>query len=105
MNERGEARVARGRWISLLAVLAVIGAGIGCDHDPTVLETHPLDVTGATSASLQSFYLTMSDGVRIAVDVAVPDNHPSGMQLPSIIELTRYWRRRGESFPTRPVGL
>ncbi len=83
----------------ILLLVGAAWAGIGCEHDPTVLETHELDLRGATSATLQSMYLTMSDGVRIAVDVAVPDDHPSGLKLPTIVELTRYWRRRTEELP------
>ena len=71
----------------------------GCDHDPTILETHPLDLTGATSAGYHSFYLVMSDGVRIAVDVAVPNDYPGGGPLPTILEMTRYWRNRGGALP------
>jgi len=87
------------RFLGLLLVSGLFLPTIGCDHDPTVLETHPLDLTGATSAGYQSFYLTMSDGVRIAVDVAVPDDYPGGAPLPTILEMTRYWRRRGEDLP------
>jgi hypothetical protein len=82
-----------------LSIFLLAGGGWGCEHDPTILETHELDLRGATSANLQSMYLTMSDGVRIAVDVAVPNDHPSGPQLPTVIELTRYWRRRQTELP------
>jgi putative CocE/NonD family hydrolase len=37
----------------------------------------------------------MDDGVRIAVDVNLPDGIGSG-PFPTILELTRYWRNRGE---------
>ena len=71
----------------------------GCEHDPTILESHPLDLTGATSAGIQSIHLVMSDGVRIAVDVAVPEDYPGGKPLPTILEMTRYWRSRGGQLP------
>ncbi|MBT8398156.1 MAG: CocE/NonD family hydrolase [Gemmatimonadetes bacterium] len=98
MGARTGTTVASGRvafrTAIALALLTISAGSLGCDHDTTVLETHPLDVTGATNATLRSFYLTMSDGVRIAVDVSVPTNHPSGVLLPTILEMTRYWRRR-----------
>jgi len=82
-------------WGSLLLLLVLQG----CDHDITVLETHPLDLRGATSASLESFYLTMGDGVEIAVDVYVPEDYPQGGPHPTILEMTRYWRDRGNGIP------
>ena len=98
-RQRKEAGPTRSLFL-MLSALAASGLGAwGCEHDPTILETHDLDLRGATSADFHSMYLTMSDGVRIAVDVAVPNDHPSGVQLPTIIELTRYWRRREAELP------
>lgn len=83
-----------------LAALACLMVGVAaCEHDPTVLETHPLDLTGATSAGVESFYLVMSDGVRIAVDAYVPEDYPGGSQMPTVLEMTRYWRSRGDEIP------
>lgn len=95
----------RGMWsgtvrllmLTLVPVLSLVSSG--CENDPTILETHPLDLTGATRAGYQSIYLTMSDGVRVAVDVAVPEDYPGGEPLPAILEMTRYWRRRGQDLP------
>jgi putative CocE/NonD family hydrolase len=72
---------------------------VGCDHDPTILETHPLDVFGASRRTVESLYLEMSDGVRIAVDVHVPADYPGGGPFPAILEMTRYWRSRGDEAP------
>lgn len=85
--------------VSLAFCIGLVLSAGACDHDPTILETHPLDLTGATSASFESFHLAMSDGVRIALDVAVPNDHPTGGPLPTILEMTRYWRRRGSDLP------
>lgn len=41
---------------------------------------------------LESRYLTMRDGVRIAVNVYLPAHVPSGARLPTIINQTRYYR-------------
>ncbi len=80
--------------------MVVLALGIaGCDHDPTVLETHPLDLRGATNATVDSRYLVMSDGVRVAVDVYVPTDYPGGGLLPTVLEMTRYWRSRGDEIP------
>ena len=40
----------------------------------------------------QSFYLTMRDGVNIAVDLCLPDRVQPGARLPAILHQTRYWR-------------
>lgn len=39
-----------------------------------------------------SQYVTMRDGVKIAVDVYLPENMPDGDRLPAILSQTRYWR-------------
>jgi putative CocE/NonD family hydrolase len=55
-----------------------------------------MDVFGASGRESTSFYLTMSDGVRIAVDLHLPVRYPGGTEYPTLIEMTRYWRDRGE---------
>lgn len=78
---------------------SLVMAANACDHDPLVLETHPLDLRGSTAASWDSYYLTMSDGVRIAVDVYVPQDWPGGGPFPTVFEMTRYWRSRSSEIP------
>jgi putative CocE/NonD family hydrolase len=41
---------------------------------------------------VQSLYLTMRDGVDLAVDVVLPLGLLSGVRIPAILEQTRYWR-------------
>lgn len=43
-------------------------------------------------ASLQSLYVTMRDGVKIAIDVALPKDTPANTKLPTVMQLTRYHR-------------
>jgi len=40
----------------------------------------------------QSFYLTMRDGVKLAVDVVLPKGLASDARLPALLSQTRYWR-------------
>lgn len=40
----------------------------------------------------QSFYLTMRDGVKIAVDLVLPKNLSPEEKIPAIMVQTRYWR-------------
>lgn len=49
-------------------------------------------------AESQSLYLTMRDGVRIAVDVSLPADRAADSRMPTLMMMTRYWR----SFALRP---
>ncbi len=42
--------------------------------------------------STQSVYVPMQDGVKLAVDVHLPQGLPSGSRLPTLLYRTRYWR-------------
>jgi putative CocE/NonD family hydrolase len=81
---------------------ATRAAGIGflvtaaaCDHDVAILARHEIDSGYATGIASSSLYLEMDDGVRVAVDVHVPQGVPGVSRFPTLIELTRYWRDRG----------
>jgi putative CocE/NonD family hydrolase len=41
---------------------------------------------------VRSLYVPMRDGIRIAVDVALPEGLPEGQRVPTILPMTRYWR-------------
>ena len=41
---------------------------------------------------VRSLYVPMRDGVRIALDVVLPDGLPEGTRVPTILTMTRYWR-------------
>src|SRR5215475_12751965 len=47
-----------------------------------------------TEFEQRSIYLTMRDGVKIAVDVVLPKPLPASEKLPAIMSMTRYWRSR-----------
>jgi putative CocE/NonD family hydrolase len=44
------------------------------------------------SAALESTYLTMRDGVKIALDIVRPLNHAVNSKCDTILVMTRYWR-------------
>ena len=53
----------------------------------------------------RSLYLTMRDGVNIAIDVVLPKDLPAGEKIPAIMNMTRYWRshqgdKPGTFFPS-----
>lgn len=45
-------------------------------------------------ASVSSAYVTMRDGVRIAVDVMLPKGLPPAAKVPALLSFTRYWRAK-----------
>jgi hypothetical protein len=49
---------------------------------------------GYTGSERTSRYLTMRDGVRIAIDVSVPRGLASGERVPALLLQTRYWRSK-----------
>jgi uncharacterized protein len=46
----------------------------------------------AADVTVRSVYVAMRDGVRLAVDVALPAGLAAGAKLPAILMMTPYWR-------------
>ncbi len=61
---------------------------------------HSAGATGYTASTQQSpitirrtsQYLTMRDGVKIAIDIYLPDPLPENQTIPTLLHQTRYWR-------------
>jgi uncharacterized protein len=74
--------------IMLTALAAIVTAGA----------TNPAAAAGRSAASafprLQSRYIRMPDGVRLAVDIWLPAGATAGTRLPTVLEADRYWRAR-----------
>ena len=47
----------------------------------------------------QALHVTMRDGVKIAVDVWLPEDLEDGQTLPALIHATRYWRAMQSAVP------
>lgn len=47
----------------------------------------------------RSIYLTMRDGVKIAIDLDLPTDLPPDQKVPTIMNMTRYWRSRLDGKP------
>ena len=90
------------RIFPILVILSLTFVSlIGCSpisRDHTSLESTPssssISSDQPTSHSWQrtSRYLTMRDGVKIAVDLYLPTNLGLEQQIPTILHQTRYWR-------------
>jgi putative CocE/NonD family hydrolase len=50
--------------------------------------------TASGFPQLQSVYVQMPDGVRLAADVWLPPGTAAGTRLPTVLETDRYWRAR-----------
>lgn len=54
---------------------------------------HPTDpALSGEEVQTRSFYITMRDGTKIAIDLHLPRGLPEDRQLPTILHLTRYYR-------------
>jgi putative CocE/NonD family hydrolase len=49
--------------------------------------------------TIKSFYLTMRDSTKLAVDLYLPNGLKAGDKIPCILHQTRYWRRPQIRFP------
>jgi putative CocE/NonD family hydrolase len=68
-------------------------AGLSCDPETGIItDVIVSDSVPVTQIRTQSFYLPMSDGVRIAVDVMLPRPSRTDDRMPAIVEMTRGWR-------------
>jgi putative CocE/NonD family hydrolase len=86
---------------------AVLGAGfvllsVACAPGQTTTTDaevgHAFGTCGATfegayaTGPVRSVYVPMRDGVRIALDVVLPEGVPEGARVPTVLTMTRYWR-------------
>ncbi|MXW56257.1 MAG: hypothetical protein F4Z59_06165, partial [Gemmatimonadales bacterium] len=84
-----------------LAGLAAVAAAACGDAAPADRSAAGDDAraTGRPVSALtrnQALHIPMRDGVRIAVDVWLPEGIRPGDRLPAMMRATRYWRARGE---------
>ncbi|MFF2351759.1 CocE/NonD family hydrolase [Kitasatospora sp. NPDC058115] len=78
---------------ALLAVLLTVLAVLGSALAPAAVAAG----RGPVLPRLQSLYVPMPDGVRLAVDVWLPAGTRAGDRLPTVLETERYWRSRDHS--------
>lgn len=84
----------------LLGALALANYGFGgrtkaaAPADRALAVPAPYDPGTPQYAGIvrESKYLTMRDGVKIAIDVSLPEGLHDGQVLPAIVWQTRYWR-------------
>ncbi len=89
------------RSITLNFLLLALSSFIGCsplsENQADGANTRPSSAmksgqTTTNSWKRSSKYLTMRDGVKIAVDLYLPNEINPGDQIPTMLHQTRYWR-------------
>lgn len=88
-----------GRRLTAVAALAVpvALANLACgDGTSSAADDSAGEAPVSALTRNQALHVPMRDGVRIAVDVWLPDGIQPGDRFPAMMRATRYWRARGE---------
>lgn len=82
------------RSLPMIALAFFIVAGTTAAASGAVPASQSAASQSAASVfpQLQSMYVPMPDGVRLAVDVWLPPGTIAGARLPTVLETDRYWR-------------
>ncbi|MBV9960026.1 MAG: acetylxylan esterase, partial [Acidobacteria bacterium] len=85
-------------FVLCLIVIAACAATHGLRAQTQAVQVDPSTLySGYTQpqykdVTMQSLYVTMRDGVKIAIDVVLPKELPANAKLPTVIRFTRYHR-------------
>lgn len=91
-------------FCALLSIITLTSGGIKNKDtsDTTITTSAPYAYRSEGKDSeikTTSFYLTMRDGVQIAVSLHLPSDLKKGEKLPTILHQTRYWRSMNLRWP------
>ncbi len=101
-------RVFAGLSLVVLCGWAVPGCEGGAQEDPVYRfgSCGKANEGPYETGPVRSLYVPMRDGVRIALDVVLPEGIPEGVRVPTILTMTRYWRSgEGEGANSRQQFL
>ena len=79
-------------WLFLSSLLILSGSCQGNGSSPPTAQHTSPSKQPNTTFQRTSQYLTMRDGVKLAIDVYLPDPLPQGHTIPTLLHQTRYWR-------------
>jgi uncharacterized protein len=82
-------------WVFVLtAVAASCTSRVEKSTSPEIIFGECRDQSAAEfeTVRVQSRYVPMRDGVRIAIDLVLPEGLPESRKIPAILTMTRYWR-------------
>jgi putative CocE/NonD family hydrolase len=90
------------RWIPSLALAATSCSSAEESATPGITfgECQDRSAPEFERVTLRSLYVPMRDGVRIALDVIVPEGLPEGRRIPALLIMTRYWRAQEGDEPS-----
>ncbi len=72
--------------------LSVEGTDVTIIHRAIAVLAIVATASGVFAYESRTYYVPMSDGVRLAADVYLPEGFDSEKKYPAVLELTRYWR-------------
>jgi len=93
------------KYISALILIFSASELFSQEYFSTDCISHPLKIYAYKKEikdreiRVNSYYITMRDSVKIALDVYLPKNLEKNQKLPSILFQTRYWRSIGYRWP------
>ena len=82
----------------MLCISTSIQAQKNKDYQPSdVAQALPIQYKSVDDAKyngleISNFYLTMRDSIKIAIDLYLPKDLEEGVQIPTLLHQTRYWR-------------
>lgn len=80
------------KWLLRAIAAVVLVAAATLVVAAALYSARPPERTAAGQQRITSLYLTMSDGVRIAIDVVLPKTLAANVKIPALIKGTPYWR-------------
>jgi len=88
--------MSRKLMLLALGVALALTCGLPASRSISVQEASPFPKYEVSpqykEVTSQSLYVIMRDGVKIAIDIILPKDLPSGTKIPTIMNITRYWR-------------
>ncbi|GAB4337903.1 MAG: CocE/NonD family hydrolase [Candidatus Abyssubacteria bacterium] len=78
--------------VIFIITIGFVVSAIGAGQESSSFGTYEGAAPKYSGMSTQSLYVTMRDGVKIAVDVVLPKNLPEDAKIPAVMKMTCYWR-------------
>jgi hypothetical protein len=99
------ARVRHPTFLGVLLAIPPVAAGnAAAMQSAPFADCRPAPADSTIRAVLTTTFIPMSDGVRLAADIALPAPRAPGTRLPTVLTATRYWRGVEGSGPSREAS-
>ncbi|HZR48526.1 MAG TPA: CocE/NonD family hydrolase [Streptosporangiaceae bacterium] len=84
-------RFIRKSFVPVLSVAAAVALAVPATAAASAVKPSTHSASSALP-ELESVYVPMPDGVRLAADIWLPSGTKAGARLPAVLETDRYWR-------------